>query len=419
MGSYILMVILICFSAFFSGSEISYASANQTRLKKAAENGGLAAKTAYYISTHFNRGLTMVLIGNNLVNIATASVGAVVAMQLLGPSGAAVSSVIVTIVLLIFGEIVPKIVAKERPENFATKVALPLRFMMFIIAPIISLITAVTSAVERFFSKGNQAHAVTQEELSSIIETADEEGVLDEEESELMQSALDFDNITAEEIITPRVDVEAVDIGDSYENICKEVMNTRRSRLPVYEGSIDNIIGVLVVKTFLKHAVANRNVDIHALLMPVCRVYKTMNLAALLSEMKASKIHMAVVTDEYGGTMGIVTMEDCLEQLVGDIWDESDEVVEECVQLDNSTYEVNGDMNIHEFFEMIGYDDRHFESEYTTVGGWAIENLECLPHVGDSFTFDNMIVTVREVDDLRILKLVIEVHADENKEKND
>ena len=271
------------------------------------------------------------------------------------------------------------------------------------------------------------APTVTEEELSSIIETIEEEGVIDEEKSELLQSTLEFRATTVEEILTPRIDMSAFNISDSPKKLQKLAEDSRYSRIPVYEGTIDNIIGILYLNHYYKKMTEHEQPQsIRELLMEPCFVHKTMKLPAALNLLRERKMHLAIVVDEYGGTMGLVTMEDILEEIVGDIWDESDEIVTECVQIGESTYEVSGDMNIDDFFEEIDFEPKEFECEYSTMGGWAIEMLNADPHVGDSFLFDDgttdddvedadeeesykkeLCVVVSEMEDLRITLLTI------------
>jgi len=415
---YIFIVILISLSAFFSGSEISYASANRMRLKKAAENGGLKDRLAYFIYENYNNALSTILIGNNLVNIAASSVATVIAIQLGGEGYVGAATAIMTVLILIFGEIMPKIIAKENCDGFSRGVALPLRFLMFITKPLVIIIMGFVNLLAKLWTKGDgNGPAMTEEELAAIIETVEDEGVIDEDRSELLQSALEFDDITAQEIITPRVDMLAIDIDDGMDAIIECAMDAPYSRIPVYEDSIDHIIGILYLKQFLKQVVDQDTLDIRPLLMDVCFIHKTMKLPAVLAELKRRKVHMAIVTDEYGGTLGLITMEDVLEQLVGEIWDESDEVVEEFVELSDDLFEVSGDLSIYEMFEELGIDEDTFEGDYTTAGGWAIDMLGGYPKVGDSFTYENLIVTVTEIDDLRIVKLKVELSPTEEEEE--
>lgn len=411
LGSYLLILLLIAFSAFFSGSEISYASLNRLRMKSAAETGGPAAKAAYWIYEAYDSALVTILIGNNLVNIASSSVATLIAVSLLGDDGAWVATAVMTVLILTFGEIVPKIVAVQVSEGFAKTVALPLRAMMFITKPIVWAFNKLLKLLDRIWARfGESGPSVTEDDLETILETVEDEGVIDEDRAELLQSALDFDDVLAYEIITPRVDLLAIDIEDDWEEILQTAYDSPFSRIPVYEDTIDNIIGILHLNHFFKELVERPQFELRGTLMPVNFVHKTMPLNDVLAVMKKRQCHMVIVTDEYGGTMGCLTMEDVLEQLVGDIWDESDEIVDEFVQTSEDAYEADGDMRIYDFFEELDIDDRDFDDDNATLGGWAIEMLGDYPKVGDSFDYKNLTITVKKLQNLRVMRLAVQVH---------
>lgn len=411
LSSYLLIVLLIAFSAFFSGSEISYSSLNALRMKNAAESGGLAAKAAYRIYQAYDYALVTILIGNNLVNIASSSVATLIAVSLLGDEGAWAATAVMTVLILTFGEIIPKIIAVQLPEGFAKFVALPLRVMMFITKPIVWVFNKLLMLLDRVWARfGESGPTVTEDDLETILETVEDEGVIDEDRAELLQSALDFGDVLAYEIITPRVDMLAIDIEDDWEEVLKTAYDSPYSRIPVYEDTIDNIIGILHLNHFFKELVEQPQFDLRSILMPVNFVHKTMPLDDVLTVMKKRQCHMVIVTDEYGGTMGCLTMEDVLEQLVGDIWDESDEIVDEFVQTGEDTYEADGDMRIYDFFEELDIDDRDFDDDNATLGGWAIEMLGDYPKVGDSFDYKNLTITVKKLQNLRVIRLAVQVH---------
>ena len=446
---YVLVIILmVILSAYFSASEISFNASNKIRLKKAAENGSRSAALAYRISEDFTTALSAILIGNNLANIAASTAATVIAMNLLmslhtmNSDGMAsfVATVVMTVIILIFGEIVPKIIAKNNADTAVRFFAWPTRILTWILYPLVWLVMRLIRLLSSLWGKDDEdAPTVTEEELSSIIETAEEEGVVDEEKSELLQSAIDFRDTTVEEIMTPRIDMTALDIADTPEEIEALVDESRYSRIPVYEDSIDNIIGILYLNHYYKRMTEEENkgpFSIRDLLMKPSFIHKTMKLPAALSLLRERKTHIAIVVDEYGGTLGLVTMEDILEELVGDIWDESDEIVEECVRTGENTYEVNGDMNIDDFFAEIKFEPREFECEYSTVGGWAIEMLDADPHVGDSFTCRDipaedgeeddpeepattLTVVVSAMDDMRVTKLTVLVTRPAAEEEED
>lgn len=416
-GPYLLIMVFIAFSAYFSASEIAFASANKMRLKKSAESGSKRAELAYFIFEHYETALTTILIGNNLVNIASSSLATVIAIRLLGEGGAGVATAVMTVLILIFGEIVPKILAKDHAEGFSLQTAPFLRLLMFATFPIVFILSKLLYVVNLLFGIPEQAPTVTEDDLFSIIETVEDEGIIDEERSDLLQSALEFSDISAQEIITPRVDMVSIDIEDDMDSIIELANHSRFSRIPVYEDSIDNIIGILYLNHFFKKVVETKEFSIRSLLMDVCFIHKSMKLPAVLAELKRRKMHMAVVTDEYGGTLGVLTMEDVLEQLVGDIWDESDEVEVYFKNIDEKTVEVDADISIYDFLEYFEIDERDFDSDYTTVGGWVIETLNGFPEAQASFQFMHLTVRVQEITEHRILTVRVEVGEKEVEEE--
>ncbi len=425
--SYVIIVLMVILSAYFSASEISFNASNKMRLKKAAEGGDKLSGLAYRISEDFTSALSAILIGNNLVNIAASTTATVLAMSLLlrvaGNTSDALASflatVVMTVIILIFGEILPKIIAKNYADKTVRIFAIPTRILTIILYPVVWLVMLLIRLLSRIWGKDSEDEpTVTEEELSSIIDTIEEEGVIDEDKSELLQSTLEFRDTTIEALMTPRIDVVSIDIDDDPAEIEAIIEESRYSRIPVYEDSIDHIIGVLYLNHYYRALIDEPDpakLHLREMLMEPCFLHKTMKLPAALSVLRERKTHLAIIVDEFGGTHGIVTMEDILEELVGDIWDETDEVVSEMVKTGENTYEVSGDMNIDDFFSEIGFEPHDFECEYTTVGGWAIERLDADPHVGDSFTESDerleLCVVVSEMDDMRVTKLTVLVKA--------
>ncbi len=414
--NYLLIVVLVALSAFFSGSETAYASLNAIRLRRNAEEKGGSSKTALFIYEHYERALSSILIGNNLVNIAASSVATVIAISIAGPAGTAYAAVIMTVIILIFGEIIPKIFAKDHADSAAPAAAYPLRFFMIVTFPLVFIVQKFVSLVSKLWGGTKEDETITEDELSNIIELVEDEGVIDEDQSELLQSAIDFPDITAQEILTPRVDLTAIDVEDSMDEILETADSSPYSRIPVYEETIDNIIGILYLNHFYKKIVETRDFSIRDILIEPCFIHKSLKLPAVLSELRRCKTHIAVVTDEYGGTSGIVTMEDVLEQLVGDIWDETDVVTDEIKEIEENTYEVDGDMSIYDFLEEVGRDPDSFEGDFTTVGGFVTEMKGGFPEPGDSFTYENMTLTVLETDDMRVKKLKVVVSPEKEQE---
>ena len=416
----IIIVLMVILSAFFSSSEIALNSLNPTRLKTAIESGDKTAKVAYHLSENFTGTLCTILIGNNLVNTAATTAATVVILRFLTKRNVStadeiapvLTTVIMTAILLVFGEILPKNMGKARPERWSRMVAYPIRALTWILFPIVFVVTAAMRALRGIWGTDDEdTPTVTEEELSTIIETVEEEGVIDEEQGELLQSTLEFPETTVREIMTPRIDMIQIDIDDDPEAILEIAEESRYSRIPVYRDSIDNIIGILVLNHYYKALTEVggdvTQIDLESLLLKPKFVHKTLRLPNALGVMREHKTHMLVIVDEFGGTMGIVTMEDILEELVGDIWDESDVIVKEIRKTGENTYEVSGDMNIDDFFAEIEHEDDEFACEYKTMGGWAVEATDADPHVGDSFTYKNMCIVVDEMDDMRVTQLTV------------
>jgi CBS domain containing-hemolysin-like protein len=407
---YLAIVGLLLLSAFFSGSEIAFAKANRLRLRAATEDGNKLAKVAYFIFQSYDNALITILIGNNLVNIAASSVATVIAVALMGDGGAWIATIIMTVLIITFGEIIPKIIATQVPEGFAKTVSVPLRVLMTLLFPLVWVLTFLLRGFDRMTQKAGSSPSVTEDDLETILDTVEDEGVIDEDRADLLQSALDFDEVLAYEILTPRVDMISIDIDDETDEILKTIFASPYSRIPIYRDTIDNIIGVLHLNRVFKALADGAEISIGQMMMPATFVHKTMALPDVLKTMKVRKSHLVVVTDEYGGTMGVLSMEDVLEQLVGDIWDESDEIDEEIVSLGGSRYDVDADMRIEDFFEELDIDDRDFDDDNTTLGGWAIEQIGRYPRVGDRFNYRNLTVTVKKRRKLRVIRLLVQVH---------
>ena len=421
--AYVVIFIMICLSAYFSASEIAFNSANKMRLRKASECGSCTAKIAYCICDKFTTSLSAILIGNNLANIAVSTCTTLIVMNLFKNDVAlasTIATILVTVVILIFGEIIPKILSKQNADTVVRIIAIPTRILTVILSPFVFIVMAILFVLRKIWGSDhkNDEPTVTEEELVSIIDTVEEEGVINEEQGELLQSTLDFSDTTIEKIMTPRIDVTAINIDDEDEKIAALLSDTTQySRLPVYEDSIDNIVGVLSLTRYYKATLDEANPDIRSMLLKPCKLHKTMKLPAALTKLREAKMHLAIVIDEYGGTLGVVTMEDILEELVGDIWDDTDVIITECLATGENTYEVIGDMNIDDFFEEIEFvKPETFSCEYSTMGGWAIEMLEADPHVGDSFRYENIFVIVAQMDEERVTKLTVLVEAKQDKE---
>ncbi len=416
------LIALIALSAFCSASEMAFSSANPLRLENLMEDGSARAKAAHYITEHFDHALSAILIGNNLVNIGASSLAAVTVMLLTGTDKWSwLATVILTIAVIIFGETIPKILAKQNANAVSLRFAYAVRLMMIVLAPVVLLVVGLVKLLTLPL-KGESADAEDEEEaaqeLQSILETAEDEDVLDEDRSELVQAALEFSDVSASDAMTARVDMTAIDIDDDWEEIQALLNTTPYSRIPVYEDSVDNIIGVLYLNRFfrgeldevIRTGAVQPPKDLRSALMEPCFVYKTTKLPVVLEQLRKEKKHLAIVTDEYGGTLGIITMEDVLEQIVGEIWDETDVVEpEEVIPVSDGVYNIDGDMIMDDFLELLDRDENEFETESATVGGWTLERFGAFPKAGDSFEFENLKVTVLKMDGMRVERVRVEV----------
>ncbi|MEA5040576.1 MAG: CNNM domain-containing protein [Clostridiaceae bacterium] len=415
---YLGIAFLIFLSAFFSGSEIAFASVNQARLKKTADGGDLRSQTAHLISTHYEDALGTILIGNNLVNIAASSVATVIAITLAGDDGAIWATVVMTVIILIFGEIMPKIVAKDRCDRFVLYAALPLRVLMLITRPIVRAVNAVINRLARLWGEPSpEADAMSADELRTIIETVEDEGVIDEDRSDLLQSAITFGGTAVEKILTPRVDMEALDLSRPQEEQMAALLSASHSRLPVYDEDIDRISGVLYLNHVFKVLAAGTPADLRSLAQPVCFLHRSARLPVALSELRRRNQHLAVVVDDYGGTCGIVTLEDILEELVGELQDERDAAAPSLQKVGENEYLAGGSLSVEDLLDELDEDARTYDGDSVSVGGWCIERLGGFPKPGDCFVWQNLTFTVEAVDELRVLR--VRVSREPKTEKDD
>ena len=415
----IIIVLMIAFSAFFSASETAISCVNRIRLKNMAENGNRGAARALKILGKYDKALTTILIGNNIVNITCSSIATVVCIAIVGEQyGSLVSTIVTTVVVLIFGEVMPKSIAKDHAEPITIGVSAIISFLMFIFTPFSALFILLKKGIAKLF-RSKESVSVTEEELMAIIDEIEDEGVLEQQESNLVRSALQFDETTVDEIITPRVSVVAVDVNDSAAEVCEKFLNEQYSRMPVYEKTLDNIIGVINQKDFLKAYLEMREkLMVRDVVQETIYFPHMLKISEVLRAMQKKKCHMCVVLDQHGGTLGIVTMEDLLEELVGEIWDESDEVKSPITTVSDGVFEVFGDVslgNLRRFFEDREI-DVEIESEAHTVAGWVLELFGSIPKNGDVARSEKFIVTVLEAAELRVNKVRIELVRDEVKD---
>lgn len=401
------IVVLIGCSAFFSASETAISTFNKIRMKKKADDGDKRAKAVLDIWDNYDRTLSTILIGNNLVNILASTLATVVATTVFGVAkGTLVATVSITLLVLLFGEVIPKSYGKEHADSASVSLSAPLGFMLKVFFPLSFVLTKLTGAL-RENPQSERPPSITEEELIYMMDAIEEEGVLEEQERDLVQSALEFDEISIREIITPRVNLVAIDVESGPDEIKQVIIEEGFSRIPVYEKTIDNIIGVLVARDFLLAIVQDKQINLREMLSDALFVHKGMKLSHLLANFKARKLHLAVVVDEYGGTLGIVTMEDILEELVGDIWDEGDEIPSGFTGIDENRFEVTGVFDLWDMFERLGIDEDSVESDCSTVSGWALQTLEHIPEIGEDFIFGGFRFTVLEMDGHRLKKLGI------------
>lgn len=418
--SVLLLVLLIALSAFFSASETAFASYNKMRIKSEAEDKkAVKARRVLSLSENYEKLISTILIGNNIVNIVATSVATLLFTHLLPENealAATLSTVVMTLAILTFGEITPKTVAKRIADSFSKKVANSLTVLTILFTPLTFIFNLWQKFILKFFKDNGEA-AVTEDEIITVVEEAAEDGEIDEQESELIKNVIKFSDLDVNDILTPRVDVAAVDINWNKEKIAKVFADTEFSRLPVYDESIDNIVGILYQKDFYNH----HELPVSELVKSVKFIFSSMKISRLLKLFQESKCHMVVVNDEYGGTEGIVTLEDVIESLVGEIYDEHDEVVEDIVKLSETSYKVLGNTSIDKFLETfeLELEDEDDDSDITTVSGFAAHNLEKIPDEGDVFEHKNLKIKITKTDSNRVLEAMVEVLPVTEEEEKD
>lgn len=412
-GKLVAIIFLLIGSALFSSTETAFSGVNKIRLKNYASQGNKKAERALKIANSFDDALTAVLIGNNIVNIAMASLSTVFFTEIFGDKGVGISTAVSTVIVLIFGEILPKSYAKENAEKLSLIFAGPLSALIFILKPFVIIFNKLSGLL-----KSNTTEpSVTEDELKCIIEEIEEQGVLEEQESDLVRSALEFDETTVNEILIPRVQIVGVEKNESVEEIKNKFLTEMYSRFPVYDRTLDNIIGIITNKSFFKMLNDGKS-NISEIMQSVAHISDLKLISEALKEMQYNKTHLAVVMDQYGGTKGIITMEDIIEELVGEIYDENDEVTNDIIRISSDVYEVSGSLSISDMLDGMGLDDDMIESTYTSVGGWITEILEHIPEKGETAQSGIFNVTVLEVKEQTVKKVRIKIcshqlHSDE------
>ncbi len=421
-----LLVILIILSAFFSASETALSSANKIRLRSMADNGSKGAERALKVIKKYDKTITTILIGNNIVNIATSSIATLLTIAIMNninegsgdTYGSLVSTIVVTIVVLIFGEVLPKSIAKDNAESFSIFVSAPISFLMVIFTPFSALFILLKKGVAKLLRTKNSV-SYTEEELKAIIEESEDEGVLETQESNLVRSALEFDEITVDEIITPRVSIVAVEISDDIDEVRKKFLSEEYSRMPVYEKTMDNIIGIITEKDFFKaYEKYGSDFTIRSILQEIIYLPHMLKISEVLRTMQKEKCHISVVLDQHGGTLGIVTLEDILEELVGEIWDESDEVKSPVTFVSENVFDIYGDVSLNSLRRWFDSHDieLELESEAHTVAGWVLELFGSIPKNGDKHETDEYTVTILEAANLRVSRVRFEIKKNDEED---
>ncbi len=420
MTSYIIaIVILILFSGLFSATETAYSSSSKIRLKNMANDGNKKATSALVILEDFDKFLTSILIGNNIVNIAAATISTLLFSKILkGGEGPTVSTIVITIITLMFGEIAPKSLSKQAPEKFACATVELVNFFEFVFTPLTIVLKGWTWLVNHIVRVEEDENDIS-DELITMVDEAEKDGNLEEHESDLISAAIEFNDLDVKDVLTPRVDIVAVNITSTHEQIEKAFRFNSFSRLPVYENSVDNIVGVIHEKDFYELMYHNNKGPIRRIIKPVIYTSPNTQISTCMKQLQTAKLHMAVVLDEYGGTEGIITLEDIIEELVGEIWDEHDIVEDFYTKIDDNTWMVKGDAEIDDLIDRFDVEEEDEEFDFITVSGWAISELHHIPKVNEEFTYKNLHVVITKADQRKVLEVKVEIKKEMEDEEND
>ncbi len=404
----ILLMGLFILSAFFSSAETAFSSVNKIRLRNYADENKPGSKKALYVVENFDSALSTILVGNNIVNIAASSISAAVMTELFGAStGLVISTFGMTIIILVFGEILPKSLAKENADSYSLKISSVLFLLMKLLTPINFLFMKLKEGVSKIVSKNKDAvPLVTEEEIKVLVDISEEEGVINKNEKELLHRSLDFNEILVGEVLTHRLDMVAIEVNMPIEEITEILLTERYSRIPVYEDNIDNIIGFLSEREFFAELIKDKEVSIRDIIRDPMFVVKSMKISTLLPELQRTKSHMAIVLDEFGGTAGLITMEDILEELVGEIWDEHDEKTSIMTKIDENIYEFSAQFHLDDFAKILQVKEP--ESTYYNIGGWLFEKMARIPEKGEVITYENLKITILDVTNHRLHKIRVE-----------
>lgn len=411
------LIILLFLSAIFSAMDMAYSSVSTLRLEAAGRAGDLRAQKAWVNATEYEKTISTVLFGNDFVNILASSLATVLGGNLLAKHvgdgmAATISSIILLVLLLIFGEIIPKAIAKSHSFKMSRHFNSFLSVCYVIFFPFVFSANFIAKWVSKPLLKktNEESNLATDEELQEMVDEIESEGIIDEKDSELLHNSIEFKETSAYEIMTPRVDVVGYDIDSSFSSFLKTPRIFVHSRIPVYSGSLDNVLGYLPVKSLLRALALDKDVEYEDFMLPINSVPRTMNISAILLLMKKTRHHIALVRDEYGGAEGIITLEDILEELVGEMWDEQDKIKEDIVAIGKNTFRVNGKTNIDDFFDRFLLDDKHLDDDYSTVSGWINDKLEKFAQVGDRLRFERIDLTVTEADEFTVEEAIVKFH---------
>ena len=415
----IALVILVLLSAFFSGTETAFTSFNKTRMKTLAQDGNKRAKAVMDVEDRYEKFLSTILVGNNIVNISASTISTLFFTAFIKGNqslAATVSTAVMTVIILVFGEISPKFLGKDFADSYTLRTVGIVRFLMTVLTPITALFSLWKTLLSKVF-KSDSTLSITEDEIMTMVEEAQNEGGIDKHEGDLIKSAIEFNDLEVEAILTPRVDIVAITLDMAMDEVAELFRSSGFSRLPVYRDTIDNIVGVVHEKDFNRLMYDGKK-SFESAIHEVFCITEGMKISKLLREFQAAKTHMAIVVDEYGGTAGLVTMEDVLEGLVGEIWDEHDEVIENIKKVSDDTYLINGSASMNELEDIHTFSDEVLD-ENATVNGWVLDNLGKIPQVGDEFEFENLSVKVIRVDGRRAAEIKLVVHPVEEDEENE
>lgn len=418
--SIVLMLICLFLSSFFSASETAFTSVNRVKIKTLAADGKKKAKRVEKIIDKYDKMLSAVLIGNNIVNIALSTIATLFFVKVLKSTIAEnvsglISTAVITVIVLIFGEVTPKTLAKEFPEKFTMAIAPIIEFLMLILTPFCAIFSLIRKGINKVF-KNKEQDSFNEDEILTIVDEAESVGDIEEAEGALIRSAIEFIDCTAGEILTPRVDVTAAPITITSNDLAKLISESGFSRIPIYEGTIDNIIGVVHEKDFYSD-IFNTDKNIREIMKPPVFTVESIKISNLLKLLQKNKMHIAVVTDEFGGTQGIVTLEDIIEELVGEIWDETDELEENCTKISDTQYSLRGDCEIDVLHDLFDMDTDDFDA--TTIGGFINELSGKMPREGAKVTYKNLELTVNKVSRRRIMEVRLDVHPEIEEDESD